>query len=74
MDAAIRGRLTHADGPINLPYRQHIEGILMNDLLARFDSVRIINLPERTDRRREMTQELERIGATGNPRIAFSMR
>lgn len=43
----------------------------MSDLLARFDSVRIINLPERTDRRREMTKQLERIGAQGNPRIAF---
>jgi glycosyl transferase family 25 len=44
---------------------------MMNDLLASFDSVRIINLPERTDRRREMMRELERIGATGNPRIGF---
>lgn len=43
----------------------------MNNLLARFDSVRIINLPERTDRRREMTRELERVGANGNPRLAF---
>ena len=43
----------------------------MIDILARFDSVRIINLPERTDRRREMTRELERVGANGNPRIAF---
>jgi glycosyl transferase family 25 len=43
----------------------------MNDLLARFDQVRIINLPERKDRRREVTKELARIGALGDPQIAF---
>ena len=43
----------------------------MNDLLARFDRVRIINLPERTDRRREMTRQLARVGALDNPRIDF---
>ncbi len=43
----------------------------MNDLLARFDQVRIINLPERKDRRREVTRELARIDALGDPQIAF---
>jgi len=37
-----------------------------------FDRVRIINLPHRADRRREMTAELERIGLTvDGVRIAF---
>lgn len=48
-----------------------MRGACMNDLLARFEQVRIINLPERKDRRREMTQQLGRIGALGDPRIAF---
>ncbi|MEG3123318.1 glycosyltransferase family 25 protein [Sphingomonas sp. GB1N7] len=43
----------------------------MNDLLAKFDQIRIINLPERKDRRREVTKELARIGALGDPQIAF---
>lgn len=36
-----------------------------------FQRIRIINLPERRDRRREMLHELGRIGLDGDPRIAF---
>ena len=36
-----------------------------------FQRIRIINLPERQDRRREMLHELARIGLAGDPRIAF---
>lgn len=36
-----------------------------------FDRIRIINLPTRTDRRREMTAELERLGVARDPRIQF---
>jgi len=39
-------------------------------LFARFEQVRIINLVDRPDRRREMTDQLERIGALG-PNVAF---
>lgn len=40
-------------------------------LLDRFDRIRIVNLPERTDRRREMDRELAKIGLSGDPRIAY---
>ncbi len=36
-----------------------------------FDMIRIINLPERTDRRRRMEGELQRVGIAGDPRVAF---
>ncbi|MBS0478986.1 MAG: hypothetical protein JSR79_06780 [Proteobacteria bacterium] len=36
-----------------------------------FDMIRIINLPERTDRRRRMERELHSVGLAGDPRIAF---
>lgn len=36
-----------------------------------FESIRIINLKERRDRRREMDRELARIGVTGDPRISY---
>ena len=36
-----------------------------------FDSVRIINLPERRDRRREMMRELTTLGLANDPRVAF---
>jgi len=39
-------------------------------LLDAFDQVRIINLVDRPDRRREMIRELEHVGATG-PDLAF---
>jgi glycosyl transferase family 25 len=36
-----------------------------------FDRIRIINLPQRTDRRREMDMELRRVGLAGDPRLAY---
>lgn len=36
-----------------------------------FDMIRIINLPERTDRRRRMEKELHSVGIADNPRVAF---
>jgi len=36
-----------------------------------FDMIRIINLPERTDRRRRMESELRRVGLAGDPRVEF---
>lgn len=36
-----------------------------------FESIRIINLVERRDRRREMERELARIGMGGDPRVGF---
>lgn len=38
---------------------------------AAFEIIRIINLPSRTDRRREMIGELRRIGLAGDPRVGF---
>lgn len=38
---------------------------------AAFDMIRVINLPSRTDRRREMIGELRRIGLAGDPRVRF---
>lgn len=40
-------------------------------MFAPFDIIRIINLPERTDRRREMERELAALGLSGDPRVAF---
>lgn len=36
-----------------------------------FDSIRIINLPHRRDRRREMAEQLRRVGLEGNPKVSF---
>lgn len=36
-----------------------------------YQRIRIINLPEREDRRREMRQELKRIGLNQDPRVKF---
>ncbi|HJP68098.1 MAG TPA: hypothetical protein VJ846_04275 [Sphingomicrobium sp.] len=36
-----------------------------------FDRIRIINLPSRPDRRREMMSELRRIGLNNDPRVDF---
>ena len=36
-----------------------------------FDRIRIINLPHRSDRRREMDRELANMGLLGDPRIAY---
>jgi glycosyl transferase family 25 len=36
-----------------------------------FDMIRIINLPERTDRRRRMMRELRRVGLADDPRVGF---
>ena len=36
-----------------------------------FDQIQIINLPHRTDRRREMEDELHRIGLKNDPRVHF---
>jgi hypothetical protein len=40
-------------------------------LLDLFGAIRIINLPNRTDRQREMLDELGRIGIAGDDRVAF---
>src|SRR3546814_817021 len=36
-----------------------------------FDAIRIVNLAQRTDRRRAMNRELARVGLAGDPRVAF---
>src|SRR3546814_18560228 len=35
------------------------------------DAIRIVNLAQRTDRRRAMNRELARVGLAGDPRVAF---
>lgn len=40
-------------------------------VFSAFDRIRIINLVERTDRRKEMEEELARVGLLGDPRVAF---
>lgn len=40
-------------------------------LLDRFDRIRIINLPDRTDRRRDMDRELEKVGLAQDARVAY---
>lgn len=40
-------------------------------LRSLFDRVYVINLPDRTDRRREMTAQLERIGLADDPLVQF---
>jgi len=39
--------------------------------LSGFDRIRIINLPSRADRRKEMRRELRQLGIEGDPRINF---
>lgn len=36
-----------------------------------YQRIRVINLPSRTDRRREIRQELRRLGLVGDPRLNF---
>ena len=36
-----------------------------------FDRIRIINLASRTDRRREMARELDRVGLKNDPRVSY---
>lgn len=40
-------------------------------IFDRYDRIRIVSLPDRTDRRREMLEELHAVGQASNPRIAF---
>lgn len=40
-------------------------------LLDRFDRIRIVNLPERADRRREMDRELATLGLSDDERVAY---
>lgn len=40
-------------------------------MFSPFDMIRVINLPERKDRRREMIRELSALGLDGDPRVAF---
>ena len=40
-------------------------------MFAPFDIIRIVNLPERKDRRREMMGELAALGLADDPRVAF---
>jgi glycosyl transferase family 25 len=40
-------------------------------VFAGFDRIRIINLPSRADRRKEMMGELQRVGLSGDPRVEF---
>ena len=40
-------------------------------LFDAFESIRILNLPHRTDRRREMLGELAKVGLADDPRVSF---
>jgi len=40
-------------------------------IFAHFDTIRIVNLADRRDRRREMLRELRKLGLAGDPRILF---
>jgi glycosyl transferase, family 25 len=40
-------------------------------LFDAFESIRILNLPHRTDRRREMLRELDKFGLGGDRRVSF---
>ena len=40
-------------------------------LFDAFDSIRILNLPHRSDRRREMLRELAKVGLSGDERVSF---
>lgn len=41
------------------------------NILQLFDQIRIINLPERTDRRRAMNRELRRVGLENDTRVSY---
>lgn len=43
----------------------------MPKAFAVFDTIQIINLPERSDRRAEMAVELDRLGLSDDPRVSF---
>ena len=43
----------------------------MATMLDQFDRVHIINIVDRTDRRREMEAQLQRVGAVNDPRVVF---
>jgi glycosyl transferase family 25 len=40
-------------------------------MFDRFDAIRIVNLPHRKDRLREMTGELTKVGLAGHPKVEF---
>lgn len=40
-------------------------------MFAPFEMIRVVNLPERRDRRREMERELAKAGLENDPRVAF---
>ena len=40
-------------------------------IFSRYDAIRIVNLPHRTDRRREMDAELAGCGLAGDPRVSY---
>lgn len=40
-------------------------------MFERFDAIRIVNLPHRKDRLREMTAELRKVGLAGHPSVEF---
>jgi glycosyl transferase family 25 len=40
-------------------------------MFDRFDAIRIVNLPHRKDRLREMTGELKKVGLAGHPKVEF---
>lgn len=40
-------------------------------LFAAFDRIRVVNLPQRKDRRAQMERELRAAGVLGDPRVAF---
>lgn len=41
------------------------------NIFGHFDQIRIINLPERTDRRRAMDRELAAVGLIDDPRVQY---
>lgn len=43
----------------------------MATMLDQFDRVHVINIVDRTDRRREMEAQLQRVGAAHDPRVVF---
>ena len=48
-----------------------MKGKPVSKMLEHFDSVRIVNLVDRTDRRREIAAQLARVGATDDPTTSF---
>lgn len=47
----------------------HLGGYM--NLFENFDQIRIINLPQRTDRRREMDEELKTLGLENDPKVKY---